>query len=80
MPVVLRDRGYAVFFYMYDLSEPIHVHVRNGRKEAKYWLNPLALVWNKGFREHELNRIEQIVHGNHGRIVSFWNNEQDRRR
>ena len=80
MPVVLRERGYAVFFYMYDLEEQIHVHVRSSRKEAKYWLNPLALAWNKGFREHELNQIEQILHRNHDRIVTFWNREQDKRR
>ena len=80
MPVVLRERGYAVFFYMYDLSEPIHVHVRSSRKEAKYWLNPLALAWNKGFRTQELNRIEQIIQRNLIRIVSIWNREQDKRR
>ena len=79
MPVVLRDRGYAVFFYMNDLNEPIHVHVRSGRKEAKYWLHPLALAWNKGFREHELNQVEQVIHRNRERIVSFWNREQDKR-
>ena len=80
MPVVLRERGYAVFFYMYDLSEPIHVHVRNDRKEAKYWLDPLVMASNKGFRTQELNRIEQILHRNHDRIVTFWNREQDKRR
>ena len=65
--------------YMYDLSEPIHVHVRSDRKEAKYWLDPLALAWNKGFREHELNQIEQVIHRNRDRIVLFWNREQDKR-
>ena len=79
MPVILRNRGYAVFFYMYDLSEPIHVHVRSDRKEAKYWLDPLALAWNKGFREHELNQIEQVIHRNRDRIVLFWNREQEKR-
>ena len=65
---------------MYDLEEQIHVHVRSSRKEAKYWLNPFALAWNKGFREHELNRIEQIIQRNHIKIVSIWNIEQDKRR
>ena len=42
-------------------------------------LDPLTLAWNKGFREHELNRIEQIIHRSHDRIVSIWNREQDKR-
>lgn len=31
MPLIFRCKGYAFFFVMFDLNEPIHIHVRHGR-------------------------------------------------
>lgn len=75
MPVILRRKAYAFFFVMFDLNEPVHVHVRNGRKEAKYWMQPLALAWNHGYRAHELNEIERIIEANYTLILTIWREE-----
>jgi hypothetical protein len=48
MPVIFREKGYEFSFYMFDLSEQIHVHVRRGRSQAKFWISPIA--WTRGYR------------------------------
>jgi hypothetical protein len=40
---------YWFFFYSFDCNEPMHVHVRRDRQQAKFWLAPVALAWNHGF-------------------------------
>lgn len=32
MPLIFREKGYEFSFVMFDLGEPMHVHVRQGRK------------------------------------------------
>lgn len=79
MPVIFRHKGFAFFFVMFDLNEPVHVHVRHGRKEAKYWLQPLELAWNRGYRSHELNDIERIIEANRALILRYWEEELNKR-
>ena len=79
VPVIFRQQGYAFFFVMFDLSEPVHVHVRHGRREAKYWVQPLALAWNRGYRPHELNEIERLVEANRDLIHRAWQEELSKR-
>jgi hypothetical protein len=46
---------YWFFFYSFDCNEPMHVHVRRDRQQAKFWLAPVSLAWNHGFGARELN-------------------------
>jgi hypothetical protein len=80
MPVILRHKGYALYFVMFDLAEPVHVHVRSGNREAKYWIQPLSLAWNRGYRSHELNEIERLIERNSEFILEVWNEETRKRR
>ena len=73
MPTILREKGYRFSFYSYDLGEPIHVHVTKAGCEAKVWLNPLGLEWNRGFREPEVREILDLVIANRGVLESAWN-------
>jgi len=75
VPVILRKKGFAFFFVMFDLSEPVHVHVRNGRNEAKFWVELLRLAWNRGYRAHELNEIERLITENRELILTAWQEE-----
>lgn len=79
MPVILREKGFAFYFVMFDLDEPVHVHVRKGRNEAKYWVSPLSLAWNRGYRPHELNEVERLIEANQSLILSFWEQESKKR-
>ncbi len=75
MPVVLRHRGYTVFFFSNegDPLEPVHVHVRGGGALAKFWVEPAtALAENHGFTGAQLRDIEQLVRDNASRIVRAW--------
>jgi len=38
MPTVLRERGYRLFFYADDRTEPRHVHIQREARTAKFWL------------------------------------------
>lgn len=79
MPVILRIRGYRFWFYQADLDEPLHVHVGKGGKEAKYWVDPIALARPGRFRRHELNEIERILSRYQGDILLAWKKEQQKR-
>lgn len=74
MPVVLRSGQYRFVFFAVDRSEPAHVHVKSGRREAKYWLVPIVrLARNVRFRSHELTEIEAIIAANHEYLLESWN-------
>jgi len=79
MPVVLRVKGYRFWFYEADLDEPPHVHVGKEGKEAKYWLDPVALARSRGFRQHGLHEIERILAEYRNDILEVWEKEQKKR-
>ena len=76
LPVILRIRGYRFWFYQADLNEPPHVHVGKQGKEAKYWVDPIALARAGRFRPHELNEIERILIAYRENIMDAWQKEQ----
>ncbi|ADW67750.1 DUF4160 domain-containing protein [Granulicella tundricola] len=73
MPTVLRVGPYRFYFYSEEGKEPPHVHVEAGEKKAKYWITPVELQKNEGFRSGERREIEQILHQNLTSILSKWN-------
>lgn len=79
MPVVLRIKGYKIWFYQADLDEPPHVHVGKGNNEAKYWVNPIAVARPGRFKDHELNQIEKILAKNREEILRVWREEDSKR-
>ncbi|MFN8440679.1 MAG: DUF4160 domain-containing protein [Caldilineaceae bacterium] len=79
MPVIFRQKGYAFFFVMFDLSEPVHIHVRNAHNEAKFWVQPITLAWNRGYRRHELNEIERLIREHQTLILTTWESERNKR-
>jgi len=72
MPVAHREKGYRFYFVMFDLNEPAHIHVDKQGKTAKFWLSPLKIAKNHGYRTHELNEIESIIHSNIQKLLSIW--------
>ena len=73
MPTVLRDGPYRFFFYAGDRDEPPHVHVERDRCTAKLWLDPVRLQQSRGFRDHEINRIQRLVAGHREALLRSWN-------
>lgn len=52
--------------------EPVHVHVKRDRQIAKFWLNPVSLADNAGFKQYELNRITRLVRQYETMIAGAW--------
>lgn len=73
MPTVLRWGPYRAFFYSADGAEPAHLHVRNGDKEAKFWLHNLSVAINVGFRQHEIGAIIRYLRPHQTSLLDIWN-------
>ena len=73
MPTILREKGYRIGFYSSEPDEPAHVHVRKAGCDAKFWLDPVQLSWNKGFREIELREVMRILQRNEIMLLDAWN-------
>ena len=73
MPTVLRVGRYRFSFFSNEGQEPPHVHVKAGGDQAKFWLDPIALASNHGFRAHELNDIERIIKQYQTDLIEEWN-------
>jgi uncharacterized protein DUF4160 len=72
MPTVLQDGPYGFVFFSSDRVEPPHIHVKRDRQIAKFWLDPIELAKNRGFAEHELNRIERLVGQHRAILLEAW--------
>ena len=73
MPALLRIRGYRFFFYSLEDREPPHIHVAQGGRYAKFWLDPVRLASNRGFRSHELTVIRELVLEHRNLSLEKWN-------
>ena len=73
MPTVLRILGYRIGFFSADGDEPSHVHVAREDCQAKFWINPVRLAGNTGFRRHELNEIARVLEENQQTLLNAWN-------
>jgi len=75
MPVVLRLDGFKFHFYANEGNprEPAHIHVRQGRDEAKFWLTPMAVMaYNDGFDARVLNRVQRLVELHRDQLERAW--------
>jgi hypothetical protein len=72
-PTLLREGPYRIFFFLNEGNEPAHVHVQEGKKSAKFWLEPLALASSKHFPAHQLAELTRIISRNRERFLEVWN-------
>lgn len=45
------------------------MHVIRGEKEAKIWLMPVVLEYNRGYNQAELNRILKLTRQNQNQLL-----------
>jgi hypothetical protein len=73
MPTVKNLEGpYRFFFYSFDCSEPMHIHIQREKMVCKFWLEPVVLSQNYGFTSKELNTIWKTIYNNRNKIVEAW--------
>lgn len=76
MPVVFRYKSFRFFFYSNEGNprEPLHIHVRSGEGEAKFWLKPAVhLAGSEGYDARTLRELSQAVADNAELIERTWN-------
>jgi hypothetical protein len=61
-----------MYFYSHEPNEPPHVHVDRDDDSAKFWLDPVALAVNLGFRPAELRRVQRLVVENRALLLEKW--------
>lgn len=72
MPTVLLVGPYRFYFFSHEGTEPPHVHVDRDDKSAKFWLNPVSLARNHGFRSHELGNLAALVQEHRETFLEAW--------
>lgn len=72
MPTIQIER-YKFRFYSSDVGEPPHVHVLDGNKVAKIWLQPLAVEYNRGYNAAELNYVRKLTRQHQTKLLKAWN-------
>ena len=75
MPKVFEIEGYRGFFFSNEGTplEPVHIHVKKGEGEAKFWVTSsvaLAESWN--MKVSELARAQEIVMERRQEILDLW--------
>ncbi len=68
----MRIGPYRFHFYSREDGEPPHIHVARDDIEAKFWLQPVSLAANYGFRGAELARIQRMVEGHCQRLLAAY--------
>jgi hypothetical protein len=71
MPELFRFFGIKFFFFSNE-HLPIHVHIENSDGDAKYEINPVRLVSNKGIKNKDLKLAESIIEENEELIEKRW--------
>lgn len=72
MPTILRIGAYRFFFYSNEGKEPSHIHIEQGDKVGKCWLDPIEFAFSEGFRSHELRKIRMLVIENRNFFLERW--------
>ncbi|MBN1318424.1 MAG: DUF4160 domain-containing protein [Anaerolineales bacterium] len=72
MPTVMQTGPYRFFFYSNEGQELPHIHIKAGGDQAKFWLDPVGLASNYGFRANELNGIERIIREHQREFIEAW--------
>ena len=72
MPTILRVAGFRFFFFSNERQEPAHIHVEQADRYAKFWLTPVSLASNVGFRSAELSLLVRLVGEHRALFQEKW--------
>ena len=60
------------FFFFSNEHLPIHVHIKNSDVDAKFEVNPVKQVENKGIKSKDIYLAESIIEENQDIIEAKW--------
>jgi hypothetical protein len=61
------------FLFYSNEHLPIHIHVKNGDGEAKFEVENVALISNRGLKKKDINLALAIIEENKEIIINKWN-------
>ena len=71
MPEIFRFFGIRFYFFSKE-HLPIHVHISNADGEAKFLVDPVILIENKGIKNKDIKLAESIIEDNAENIKKRW--------
>jgi hypothetical protein len=77
MPTVLQVGPYSFIFFSSDRGEPAHIHVKRDLQLVKFWLSPVSVAKNRGFKDHELNDIARLMEEHEQTLLEAWHDYFD---
>lgn len=63
MPTLFKVFGLRFFFYSNE-HKPVHIHVRNADGEAKFNVEEMIWIDNKGMKNKDLKLAESLIEEN----------------
>ncbi|MFA5831919.1 MAG: DUF4160 domain-containing protein [Bacteroidota bacterium] len=72
MPTILLIKGYRFFFFSREGNEPMHIHIEQAERYAKFWLKPIQLAESNGFRSNEISELSKLVQENQILFEEKW--------
>lgn len=71
MPTLMILFGLRFYFFSQE-HLPIHVHVENGDGRAKFEVDPVKLIENKGIKNKDLRLAESVIEENKQVFIDRW--------
>jgi hypothetical protein len=78
VPEVFRELGWVASFYSNEGTEPPHIHLRKGDGRAKFWLQPVRIVWARNLKAREIRQALELVQQHEDEILRIWAEYFDR--
>ena len=78
MPELFRLFGLKFYFYSNE-HLPVHVHVSNADGNAKFTIDPVVLIENKGLKSKDVKLAESLIEENAQIIDARWHEYFDER-
>jgi len=72
MPTLFIIFGLRFFFYSNE-HLPIHIHVKNGDGEAKFDVQKVLVISNKGLKKKDVSLALAMIEENKEIIINKWN-------
>jgi hypothetical protein len=70
-PTVFKQGPYRFFFFSREEPRP-HVHVDCADGEAKFWIAPVSLAYNKGLTQKQVNELRKLIEERRHEIHQAW--------
>jgi Domain of unknown function (DUF4160) len=71
MPEIFRFFGIRFFYFSND-HLPVHVYIKTNEGTAKFEVEPLTLIENKGVKMKDIYLAESIIEENKELIIRHW--------